>query len=69
MEKQTLRVEGMSCGHCKSSVEEGVGNLEGVSQVLVDLDDGLVTVEYDPAKSTLETIKQTIYEEGYDVVA
>lgn len=32
MEKVTLNVEGMSCGHCVKSVEGSLGKLEGISK-------------------------------------
>ena len=28
----TLKVEGMSCGHCVKEVETGVGELNGIEQ-------------------------------------
>ena len=31
----TLNVQGMSCGHCVSSVENSVGKLDGVNEVKV----------------------------------
>ncbi|WP_096186267.1 copper chaperone CopZ [Evansella halocellulosilytica] len=68
VKKETLKVEGMSCGHCVSAVEGSVGGLDGVSGVNVNLDEGLVEVEYNNGLVTLEKIKETIDEEGYDVV-
>lgn len=41
---ETLKVQGMSCGHCANSVETGVGELEGISSVTVDLKKGEVAV-------------------------
>ena len=38
MEKVTLSVEGMSCGHCVKAVEGSVGKLQGVSDVKVNLE-------------------------------
>ncbi|MFK4997231.1 copper chaperone CopZ [Bacillus sp. N9] len=67
MEKVTLYVEGMSCGHCVKSVEGSVGKLQGVSQVKVNLETKTVDVEYDSAKVNAETIKETIDDQGYDV--
>ena len=37
MEKVTLNVKGMSCGHCVKAVEGSVGELNGVSNVKVNL--------------------------------
>lgn len=67
MSKETLKVNGMSCGHCVSAIEGSVGELVGVQHVKVRLDDGLVDVEFDNNKVTLDQIKETIDEEGYDV--
>lgn len=67
MEKSTLIVKGMSCGHCVKAVESSVGELEGVKSVAVNLSDSKVDVEYDSAVVTLEVIKETIDDQGYDV--
>lgn len=67
MEKVTLNVKGMSCGHCVNAVESNVGELAGVSKVTVNLSDSKVDVEFNPSEVTLETIKETIDEQGYDV--
>lgn len=66
-EIQTLNVEGMSCSHCENAVKKSVGALNGVDSVTVDLKGKKVTVEYDSEKVTLETIKETIEDQGYDV--
>ncbi|QUE85401.1 copper chaperone CopZ [Exiguobacterium alkaliphilum] len=65
---ETLKVQGMSCGHCANSVETGVGELEGISSVTVDLKKGEVAVDYDTAKTSLNEIQKAIEEKGYDVV-
>lgn len=67
MEKATLNVEGMSCGHCVKSVEGSVGALAGVSSVKVNLENKSVDVEYNSAEVTLDKIKDTIDDQGYDV--
>ncbi|WP_342514736.1 copper chaperone CopZ [Sporosarcina sp. FSL K6-1522] len=65
--KEILKVEGMSCGHCVNSIETNVGELAGVSAVKVDLANKEVAVEYDNA-ATLAQIKETIEDQGYDLV-
>jgi copper chaperone len=67
MEKVTLNVKGMSCGHCVKAVEGSVGELTGVNQVKVNLDNGTVDVEFNGAEVTLDQIKETIDDQGYDV--
>ncbi|MCM3711085.1 MULTISPECIES: copper chaperone CopZ [Sporosarcina] len=64
---ETLKVQGMSCNHCVNSIEESVGNLTGVSSVKVDLGNGEVSVEFDSGQTTLDQIKETIEEQGYDI--
>ncbi|WP_407268244.1 copper chaperone CopZ [Radiobacillus sp. PE A8.2] len=68
MEK-TLHVQGMTCGHCKSSVEGALKELNGVSAAEVNLEAGSVDVTFDEAKVTVEVMKEAIEEQGYDVGA
>jgi len=68
VERQTIKVEGMSCGHCKNAVEKAVKALAGVSLAEVDLAAKKLTVEYDRAQTTLAQIKEVIEAEGYTVV-
>lgn len=67
MENVTLNVQGMSCGHCVKAVEGSVGELAGVNEVKVNLAEGLVDVTFDEAQVSVEQIKETIDEQGYDV--
>lgn len=68
MEKTILKVEGMSCSHCENAVTKAVGALNGVSNVEVDLTKKTVSVVYNADKITLDSLKDAIEEEGYDVV-
>lgn len=67
MQKVTLNVQGMSCGHCVKAVEGSVGALKGVNSVKVDLAAAKVDVEFDNHQVTLDKIKETIDDQGYDV--
>ena len=67
MDNVILNVKGMSCGHCVKAVEGSVGELEGVDQVKVDLEEGLVTVSFKNEIVSLEKIKETIDDQGYEV--
>jgi copper chaperone len=66
MSNVTLNVEGMSCGHCVSSVEKAVSSLGAAAKV--DLPSKTVSVEYDENKVSLDAIKEAIVDQGYDVV-
>ncbi|MFD1737653.1 copper chaperone CopZ [Bacillus salitolerans] len=67
MEKITLKVNGMSCGHCIKAIEGSVGELSGVNHVKVNLEQGTVDLEFNSAEVTLDQIKETIDDQGYDV--
>jgi copper chaperone len=66
-EVSSITVNGMSCSHCENSVKKSVGVLNGVDTVRVDLESKKVLVEYDPERVSIETIKETIEDQGYDV--
>ncbi|HLU21011.1 MAG TPA: copper chaperone CopZ [Bacillaceae bacterium] len=63
----TLNVQGMTCGHCKASVEGALKKLDGVTAAEVDLTAGNVAVTYDEAKVTVDAMKEAIEDQGYDV--
>lgn len=67
MQTKTLDVKGMTCGHCKMSVEGALNKLDGVSAVEVDLNSGKVEVTYDESKLSSENMKEAVEDQGYDV--
>ncbi|GGB34233.1 copper chaperone CopZ [Virgibacillus dakarensis] len=69
MEKLTLDVKGMTCGHCKSSVEGALGELNGVTNVEINLATGKVDGTYDDTKVTVQDMREAVEDQGYDVVA
>ncbi|WP_103104389.1 cation transporter [Brevibacillus reuszeri] len=66
MKNVTLKVEGMSCGHCVNSIEGAIKELGAKGHV--DLANETVTVEFDETSITLEVVKEAIEEQGYTVV-
>ncbi|PWU67672.1 MULTISPECIES: copper chaperone CopZ [Gracilibacillus] len=68
MEK-TLIVQGMTCGHCKMSVEGALKEIDGVSAAEVNLEAGSVDVTYDESKVNIDVMKEAIEEQGYDIEA
>lgn len=58
-----LKVTGMSCGHCVSTIEKAVKGLDPQAEVSADLEKGEVTVS-----SNLEAapISDVIREAGYE---
>lgn len=65
MQTVTLNVEGMSCGHYVNSVEKAVKEVGAKANV--SLSDKTVAVEFDEAAVTLESIKEAIEDQGYEV--
>jgi copper chaperone len=59
------RVEGMSCGHCRSSVLEEVGEVAGVEQADVELERGLLSVRGDGFSD--EQIAAAVSDAGYQL--
>lgn len=57
----------MSCSHCVKAVEGNVGELKGISSVKVNLNAATVDVEYNNQEVSLDKIKETIEDQGYDV--
>ena len=63
MERLHLTIEGMSCEHCVRAVR---GRLERTDGVKVDdVDIGSATIDYDPAKASIDDIEEAIADEGY----
>ncbi|MGI6747693.1 MAG: copper chaperone CopZ [Anaerovoracaceae bacterium] len=67
IKKIMLHVEGMSCSHCVNAVNGAVSSLNGVLNVNVELEEKAVIVEYDDDKITLDSIKEAIEDQGYEV--
>jgi copper chaperone len=65
MKQVTLQVNGMSCQHCVNSIENALKDI-GASGT-VDLKSNSVTVQFDESKITIDTVKEAIEEQGYDV--
>ncbi|TCI23613.1 copper chaperone CopZ [Exiguobacterium sp. SL-10] len=68
MNETTLKVEGMTCNHCKAAVEGALTELEGVESAIVSLQDHRVDVIHNDQIS-VKTMIEAIEEQGYDVNA
>lgn len=66
MKTDVIEVDGMTCGHCKSSVEGALNQLEGVEKAEVNLDAKQVTVDYDEDKVSVSAMKSEIEDQGFD---
>lgn len=66
MTSVTLSVPDISCGHCKTSIEGAVSELNGVDTVEVNVDKRTVDIAFGESLAT-ETIIDAIESQGYDV--
>lgn len=66
--KKVLKIQGMTCGHCKAAVESALANLAEVDHVSVNLEDN--TAEVNVLDSTTdEVLRQAVEEKGYKVIS
>ncbi len=63
--KTVIKIEGMSCGHCKMAVENALKEVVGVASADVDLDrkEAVVT-----GSAKIVDLHQAVEEAGYVVV-
>ncbi len=69
MKEEVLSVPEVTCDHCVSAIEGGVGALRGVGYVRVDLEAKNVTIHFEESKLSIEDIVKAIEAEGYEVPA
>ena len=65
MERVTLSIDGMTCGHCVRSVDQALKALDGVDVEQVAI--GKATINYDPAAVSVDRLKDAVEDEGYQV--
>ena len=59
----TINVEGMSCNHCKMTVESNLSRLEGIESVKADPDRGNVIIGGETID--LEAVRNMVNSLGY----
>ena len=64
MEKRTLSIPKISCGHCVMTIKNELIDLVGVKQVDGDTQNKAITVEWE-SPTTLQEIKDTLKEINY----
>jgi copper chaperone len=62
----TIKIKGMSCGHCVMAVTKALAGLPGVKNVQVSLEKGEATFDEETPVSR-ELIRDTIARAGYEV--
>ena len=59
-----IRIDGMTCGGCKKSVEKALSGVTGVKSVSVDLDGGTASVEHDGTEAA--ALVRAVEDAGFD---
>ncbi|CAB4928667.1 MAG: cation-transporting ATPase [Actinobacteria bacterium] len=65
MTTRTYAVEGMTCEHCVAAVTTEVRKVPGISDAIVDLEQGMLTVTGDASRQALA---DAVDEAGYVLV-
>ncbi len=63
----TLKIEGMSCGHCVARVKNALKSTRGIKKVDVNLDEGVAVVDYDEDQASRQQLEQAVPLAGYQV--
>ena len=67
MESITLKVKGMTCGGCVSSVQRVLRGLDGVTRAEVSLAAGEAKVDYEPSRLKASDLEAAIEDAGYEI--
>lgn len=65
---KTVKIEGMSCGHCSAAVNKALSAVDGVSQVDVSLEEKQAKVTLSGGDVSDDTLRQAVEDAGYEVV-
>ncbi|MFA5182425.1 MAG: cation transporter [Syntrophales bacterium] len=63
----TIKIRGMSCGHCVMAVKKALMRVEGLKDVQVSLEKGEATFEEEKPVAA-DVIREAVEKAGYDVV-
>ncbi len=66
MQKIILKISGMSCASCASSIEKALRKEKGVFEVSVNFASEKTFVQFDPEKIDIQKIKKIVKETGYE---
>ena len=65
----TLKIKGMSCGHCVKTVTKTLEGLKGVKKASVHLKEELAEVTYNPDKVSVDDLTAAVKDAGYEASA
>ncbi|NQE33335.1 heavy metal translocating P-type ATPase [Microcoleus asticus] len=68
MDNLTLKLRGMSCASCASSIEQAIQSVPGVIECHVNFGMEQATIRYDSKQTNLETIQSAVDAAGYQAL-
>ncbi len=68
IQKQSLKISGMSCAACAARIEKGLGKLEGVNSANVNFAMEKATVEFDNKLINAQKFDEVIRKLGYEII-
>jgi Cu+-exporting ATPase len=66
--KADLKISGMTCATCVTTIEKSMRHLDGIIDVKVNLGNETASVEYDDSKVKVADLEKAIKEAGYGVL-
>ncbi len=66
--KTELKISGMSCATCATTIQKSLLNTEGVAEADVNLGTESASITYDPGRVTLTDLEKAVTDAGYGVV-
>jgi P-type Cu+ transporter len=66
--KAELKISGMTCSMCSSTIEKSLASLPGVQKAHVNLGNELALVEYDPSQVKLSDLEKAVTDVGYNTI-
>ncbi len=68
MNRETIKISGMTCAACAQRIQKVVGKIDGVGDANVNLATEKLSVEFDDSKASIPVIKEAIERIGYGIV-
>ena len=69
LKKAKIKINGMSCQHCVKTVTDAMMDIDGVSQVKVNLKKGEARLKFEQDRPDLEQLKSAIVTAGFEFVS
>lgn len=67
MRTETIKIGGMTCGGCVSTVTKALNAVDGVKDVAVSLNPGEARIEFDESTTAPAQLRAAVQQAGYQV--